>query len=78
MEVNLFREKIDVKIPAGTQPGEVLRVKNGGMPVMNSNSKGDLHVRVLVSVPKHLSSREKELISELGNFGQKKHSWFSR
>ncbi len=78
VEVNLFREKIDVKIPAGTQPGEVLRVKNGGMPVMNSNSKGDLHVRVLVSVPKHLSSREKELIAELGNFGQKKHSWFSR
>ena len=65
-------------MPAGTQPGESIRVKGAGMPIMNSGGKGDLHVRVMVSVPKRLSSREKELISELGQMTQKKHSWFSK
>ena len=78
IEFNLFKEKILLKVPAGTQPGESIRVKGAGMPIMNSGGKGDLHVRIMVSVPKRLSSREKELISELGQVTQKKHSWFSK
>lgn len=78
LEMNLFRERITLKVPPGTQPGESLRVKGSGFPIMNSNSRGDLHVRIMVSVPKKLNAREKELIAELGQMSPKKHSWFSK
>ncbi len=77
-EINIFREKVSLKIPPGTQPGEVIRVKGHGMPVMNSTAKGDLHVRMIVKVPKKLNAREKEIIAELGQSVSKKHTWFSR
>ncbi|EQD56430.1 chaperone protein DnaJ, partial [mine drainage metagenome] len=76
LEMNLFRERITLKVPAGTQPGESLRIRGSGFPIMNSNSSGDLHVRIMVSVPKKLNAREKELIVELGQMSPKKHSWF--
>lgn len=78
LEIPLFNERVSVKVPSGTQPGEVIRIRGSGMPVMKGNSKGDLYVRTNVVVPKHLSSKEKELISELGTSVTKKHSWFSK
>ncbi|MDR1916406.1 MAG: molecular chaperone DnaJ [Synergistaceae bacterium] len=56
-------EKLD--IPAGTQPGSVLRIKNRGMPRLRGSNNGDLHIHVRVSVPKNLSERGKQLMSEL-------------
>ncbi len=78
LDIPLFNEKINVKIPSGTQPGEVIRIKGSGMPIMRGNTKGDLYVRANVTVPKHLSSKEKELIAELGQTVTKKRSWFSK
>ena len=78
LEVPLFNEVVPVKIPSGTQPGEVVRIRGSGMPSMRGSTKGDLYVRASVVVPKHLTAREKELISELGETVQKKHSWFSK
>ncbi len=76
MEIPLFREKVSLKVPAGTQPNEVIRVKNAGMPRMNGRGSGDLLVEARVVVPKHLSGTQKELISKLGEESGKKHSWF--
>ncbi|MDR1471092.1 MAG: molecular chaperone DnaJ [Synergistaceae bacterium] len=56
-------EKLD--IPAGTQPGSVLRIKNRGMPRLRGSGSGDLHVHVRVSVPKNLSERGRQLMTEL-------------
>jgi molecular chaperone DnaJ len=56
-------EKLD--IPAGTQPGSVLRIKNRGMPRLRGTGRGDMHIHVRVNVPKNLSDRAKELLSEL-------------
>ncbi len=75
-EIPLFREKINIKVPAGTQPGEIIRVKNSGMPRMNGKGSGDLLVEARVVVPKHLSASQKELISKLGEESGKKHAWF--
>ena len=55
----------DVDIPAGTQHGDTLRVKGGGMPRINGNSRGDLIVHVAVTVPKKLSKRQRELLEQL-------------
>jgi len=56
-------------IPAGTQPGKVLRLRGKGLPQMNSSSKGDLLVNVMVYVPEKLSDAEKSAIESLKDSG---------
>jgi molecular chaperone DnaJ len=56
---------IEVKVPAGTQPGTVLKVSGKGVPVVNSGKHGDLLLTVRVIIPNKLSKKEKELIEEL-------------
>lgn len=58
-------EKVALKIPAGTQFGTVLRIPGKGLPKVNSSSRGDLLVRVTMTVPKKVSEDEKELLQKL-------------
>lgn len=59
---------VDLKIPAGTQPGTTLVMAKKGVPVLNkSNMRGDQLVRVQVEIPKRLSGEERKLIEELSN-----------
>ncbi len=59
-------EDNEVRIPAGSQHGDTVRVKHRGMPrVGGGGSRGDLIVHVGVDVPKKLSKRQKELLAEL-------------
>jgi len=59
--------QIKVKIPSGTQSGKTLRIRGEGVPPLNNpSSRGDLYLKILVEVPKKLSSRGKELLEELG------------
>jgi len=53
-----------LKVPAGTQSGQVFRLKGRGMPGMRSRGRGDLMVRVFVEMPNRLSGRQKELLKE--------------
>ncbi len=55
----------EVKIHHGTQPGDIITLKGKGMPRLQGHGRGDLLVRVDVSVPKKLKSKEKMLIKEL-------------
>ncbi len=57
-------KKIEFKLPAGTQNGKLLRIKNEGVPVYNTSRKGDLYIKILVQVPSRLSSKQKELLEE--------------
>ena len=52
-----------IKLPAGTPNGKVFRLRAKGMPSLNGGS-GDLHVRVEIEVPSHLSSKQKRLLEE--------------
>lgn len=54
-------------VPAGTQPGAVLRMRGKGMPRLRSKGRGDMLVRVSVRVPTKTNSREKEILKELGS-----------
>ena len=51
-----------VKVPAGTQPGKVLRVKGKGVPKLQREGRGDLQVHVAVEVPHKLSAKQRELL----------------
>ena len=63
--------KVRVKIEPGTQPGKILRLKNKGLPEVNSYQKGDLLINVNVWVPQNLSREERQMMekfSESVNF----------
>ena len=55
---------VDLKVPAGIQTGTVLRVKGKGIPNLRGSGRGDEHVRVKVTTPQKLSSKQKELLKE--------------
>ncbi len=55
-------ETVAMKIPAGTQPGEKLRVRNHGLPRADGYGRGSLVVQVQVDVPKKLSAEQQELL----------------
>ncbi len=65
IEVPTLYEKEKIKIEAGTQPGTNIRMKDMGIPNLNSYGKGDQVVVVNIFVPKELNSKEKELIKQL-------------
>jgi len=65
VEVKTVHGPIKLKIPAGTQPEKMFRIKDYGMPIMNSSHKGNHYVTIKVQVPTKLSKREKELYAEL-------------
>ncbi len=65
VEVPTLDGKAAMKVPEGTQPGTVFRLRGKGMPRLYGLGKGDLRVKVNVVVPKRLSAREKELLAEL-------------
>jgi curved DNA-binding protein len=56
---------LNVKVPAGTQPGAVINVKGQGMPVHDAlNIKGNIYVRINITIPT-LSARDLEKIRDL-------------
>ena len=57
------RESLDV--PAGTQPGEVFKLRGRGMPDPRRRGRGDLLVEVNIEVPKHLTTRQETLLRDL-------------
>jgi molecular chaperone DnaJ len=57
--------EVELEIPAGTQPHEILRIKGEGMPELRSRRVGDLRVVVNVVIPKRLSKQQKQLLRDL-------------
>lgn len=55
-----------MKIPEGTQSGEVFRIKEKGVPFLQRRGRGNHLVKIIVNVPKRLSRDQKRLIEELG------------
>jgi molecular chaperone DnaJ len=54
-----------LKIPTGTQPGKVLRIRGKGVPRLRGNGRGDQLVVINVDIPKRLSSDQRELFEQL-------------
>lgn len=56
---------VQMKIPAGTQGGQVFRLGGLGMPKRGGSGYGDLLARINIIVPRDLSDHERELVEEL-------------
>lgn len=65
VSIETIEGEVIMKIPAGTQPGEVFRIKGKGIPHLQRYGRGDHLVSVTLAVPKKLSSEEKRLIEAL-------------
>jgi molecular chaperone DnaJ len=65
VQVPTLTGKAKVKIPPGTQPGKVLRLKGKGFPDVNGYGTGDLLINLNVWTPKDLSSEEKSMMEKL-------------
>ncbi|EMS81890.1 molecular chaperone DnaJ [Leptospira noguchii] len=57
-------KKAKMKIPEGTESGQVFRLKGHGMPYLGAYGKGDQHVIVKIEIPKKITRRQRELIEE--------------
>lgn len=75
-EVNTVDGKVKVRVPPGTQPGSLVRLKGKGIARLGSSGHGDHYVRVNLKVPQNPSKQEKQLYEELYKLGNKKKTWF--
>lgn len=75
-EVNTVNGKVKVRVPPGTQPGSLVKLKDKGIPRLGSSGHGDHFVRVNLEVPKTLSRDEKKLYEDLKNLSSRKKGWF--
>lgn len=69
LEVPTLGGNKKIKIPRGTQGNTKMRLKEMGMPVFRGNRRGDLYVKLIISVPKKLSSSQKKLVQEMNKAG---------
>jgi molecular chaperone DnaJ len=65
VEVPTLTGRAKLKIDPGTQSGRILRMREKGIPHLNSYGRGDQLVRVNVWVPTRVSSQEKTLLKQL-------------
>jgi curved DNA-binding protein len=65
VEVPTLSGRTRIKVPAGSQSGQLLRLRGKGMPRLKGGGHGDLLARIKVVTPTKLSERERELLEEL-------------
>ena len=65
IEVPTLDKPVELKVPKGTQPGDVLRLRGQGLPRPDGRGRGNLLIRVVVKVPKRLTQKQCELLKEL-------------
>ena len=65
VEVPTLDGRGKLRVPAGTQPGTVLRIKGKGVPRRGAMGRGDQRVEVTIEVPTQLTDRQRQLLEDL-------------
>ena len=62
---SLDGKRIELKIPAGTASGKLLRIRGAGVPFTGSpDRKGDLYVKIIVQIPTKISGKQRDLLQQ--------------
>ena len=61
----ILGDDIEITVTPGTQPGSVTTLRGHGMPRLRSETRGDLHAHIEVTVPTKLDARTRELLGEV-------------
>jgi molecular chaperone DnaJ len=64
VEVPTLEGKVKLRIPEGTQPGKVLRLRGKGVPSLGGSQRGDQLVHVFVEVPTKLTEKQRALLEQ--------------
>lgn len=75
IEIETIKGKVKLRVPAGTQPGKILKLSGKGMPVINTDRHGDHFVMVEVTIPTKLSGKQKSSLQEYRENSKKKRFW---
>lgn len=80
IDVETVYGNVKLKIPTGTQSGQIFRIKGYGIPILHSKTKGDYLLTINVVIPKKISKKERELyaqLAEMKNLSLKQNKdWF--
>ena len=75
IEVKTLNGNLKLKIPEGTQPDAIIRLKGKGIANPRSQRHGDHYVRIKIMVPARLNKHQRELLQEFEESSKKK-GWF--
>ncbi|MBU2744639.1 molecular chaperone DnaJ, partial [Acidithiobacillus caldus] len=67
LEIPTLTGRARIQVNPGTQSGAVFRLRGKGVQGVRSKLTGDLHCRLQVEIPVHLSARQRELLQEFAN-----------
>ncbi len=67
LAVPTLEGKAQVKIPAGTQSGQMFKLRGKGIVNVNGRDRGDLLARVIVEVPTHLNAEQRQKLAEFAD-----------
>lgn len=67
VEVPTVDGPLSIRVQPGTQPGTLIRLRGKGVPHVRGSGRGDQYVRIKLTIPTHLSRRQRELLEELEN-----------
>ena len=67
LAVPTLEGKAQVKIPAGTQSGQMFKLRGKGIVNVNGRERGDLLARVIVEVPTHLNAEQRQKLAEFAD-----------
>ncbi len=70
LDIPVLEGRYTQTIPPGTQPGQVFRIRGGGMPDLRTGRPGDLLIEVQVQVPKALGEEHETLLRQLADLEQ--------
>lgn len=70
LDVPTLDGEVSARVPRGTQPGAILRLKHKGLPRFGGRGRGDLFVELGVHVPERLSREEADLYEKLRTVGK--------
>lgn len=65
IDIPTLEKKVKTRIKPGTQPNTVIRLRGFGLPYPRTNQKGDFYIVVRITIPSHVSGKEKQLLEEI-------------
>jgi molecular chaperone DnaJ len=67
VDVPTLEGRANVKVPAGTQSGQVFRLRGKGIINVNGHDRGDLMARLIVEVPSHLNAEQRQKLEDFAS-----------
>src|SRR3989338_4562802 len=76
VEVETIDGGVKLRVPAGSQPNTIIRLRQRGVTRLSGGGRGDHYVRIKIVVPKNLSRRQKQLLEEFQKENSSRKGWF--